>query len=147
MIYLLSNNSDVTLTPEKLRELSQCRGSKEATSEQPAYRVHRLDARLGTEQVDDIVRRYEAGASARSLANDNDVAPSALIRLLRERNIVVRQQIVTQELEAAMALDYENGMTMAEIETKHGLSHGAVLRALHQAGVKMRAKSPRKKLD
>ena len=109
------------------------------------YQVHRLSSRLSVEQVGEIIRRYEAGESARSLASKLDVAPSALIRLLRERNVVVRRQVVTEEIEQAMAQGYEAGMTMAELEDKHGISHGAVLRALHRAGVEMRAKAPRKK--
>lgn len=86
MIYLLSNNTDVTLTPEKLRALAHQREPQEAQTEPPTYQVHRLEARLGAKQVGDLVRRYETGESARSLATEYDVAPSALIRLLRERN-------------------------------------------------------------
>jgi hypothetical protein len=44
-----------------------------------------------------------------------------------------------------MAREYEDGMKTAELEAKHGLSHGAVLRALHRSGVEMRAKAPRRK--
>jgi len=115
VIYLLSNNTDVTLTPEKLRELAQQQGLRETTSEPPAYQIHRLSARLGADQIDDIVRRYEAGESARSLATEYDVAPSALIRLLRERSIVVRQQVVTSEQEKIVARSYESRMTTAEV--------------------------------
>ena len=44
-----------------------------------------------------------------------------------------------------MARNYAAGMTVAELKDKHGVSHGAVLRALHRAGVEMRAKAPRKR--
>lgn len=43
-----------------------------------------------------------------------------------------------------MDLNYEAGMTMDEI--KHSFSYWAVCRALHPAGVKMRAKAPRPKV-
>ena len=59
---------------------------------------------------------------------------------------MVRQQIVTAEMEQARALGYEAGMTVAELKNRHELSLGAVLRALHRARVEMRAKAPRKKL-
>ncbi|WP_448812005.1 helix-turn-helix domain-containing protein [Agromyces bauzanensis] len=42
-----------------------------------------------------------------------------------------------------MAKEYEAGSTMRELEAKFGLSHGAVLRALHRKGVDMRARAPR----
>ena len=145
IIDLLSNNSDLALTPDGLRSLAIPQGVREATSEPIEFQTHRLSARLGGEQVGEIIRRYESGESARSLASEFDVAPSALIRLLRERNVVVRRQVVTEEIKQAMAQGYESGMTMVELEAKFEFSHGAVLRALHHAGVEMRAKAPRKK--
>lgn len=122
--------------PQKLRE---------ASSEPSEFQVHRLSARLGAERIEEIVRRYEAGESARTLAIESGVAPSALLRLLRERNVVVRKQVVTPDQEQLMAQGYEAGMTIAELREKHELSHGAVLRALHRSGVEMRAKAPRRR--
>ena len=145
IIDLLSNNSNVTLTPDGLRKLAIPQGSREAPSEPSEFQVHRLSARLSAKQIGDVVRRYEAGESSRTLATEFGIAPSALLRLLCERNVVVRQQVVTPDQEQVMAQEYEGGMTMAELETKHGLSHGAVLRALHRSGVVMRAKAPRRK--
>jgi len=146
IIDLLSNNSDLALTPDELRKLAIHQGTREAPSEPAEFQIHRLSSRLSTEQIDDVVQRYEAGESARMLATESGVAPSALLRLLREKNVVVRQQIVTPDQEVAMTQDYEAGMTIAELKEKHGLSHGAVLRALHRVGVEMRAKAPRRKL-
>ncbi|MET4781603.1 hypothetical protein [Glaciihabitans sp. UYNi722] len=145
MIYLLSNNTEVGLTPEALRKLAQEREPQIVEKELPAYQIHRLERRLSAEQVEEIVLRYSARESTRSLAKEFNVAPSALIRLLRERNVVVRQQVVTAEQETTMAREYEAGATMAELEQEHELSHGAVLRALHRSGVEMRAKAPRRK--
>jgi DNA-directed RNA polymerase specialized sigma24 family protein len=99
IINLLSNNSDLALAPDELRKLAIPRGTREAPSEPDEFQIHRLSSRLSTEQIDDVVQRYEAG------------------------------------------------MTIAELEEKHGLSHGAVLRALHRSGVEMRAKAPRRKLE
>jgi hypothetical protein len=145
MIYLLSNNSDLTFTPDVLRKLAVPLGVREAPSAPMDFHIHRLSARLEPEQIEDVVRRYEAGQSARTLAAESGVAPSALLRLLRERNVIVRRQVVTPEQDQTMAREYEDGMTMADLETKHGLSHGAVLRALHRSGVEMRAKAPQRK--
>ncbi len=128
-----------------LRTLAATVGVRAADPEPSAFQIHQLSARLETEQIEAIVRRYEAGESARALAIECEIAPSALLRLLRERKVVVRRQLVTAELEVDMAQAYEAGMTMAELETKHGLSHGAVLRALHRSDVEIRAKAPRRK--
>jgi hypothetical protein len=133
------------LTPDGLRKLAELQRSREAPSEPTEFQIHRLSARLSAEQIADAVRRYEAGESARTLANEFGVAPSALLRLLRERNVVVRKQVVTPDQEQLMARDYESGMTVAELKEKHGISHGAVLRALHRSGATMRAKVPRRR--
>ena len=146
MIYLLSNNSDFAFTPDGLRKLAIPQGTTESSEEPLEFKTHRLSARLSSEKIDNILHRYSLGESARALATEANVAPSALIRLLRERNVVVRRQVVTAEVEQALAQGYEAGMTVAELKDKHELSHGAVLRALHRAGVEMRAKAPRKKL-
>jgi transposase len=122
-------------------------GTRSDSSEPGEFHIHRLSARLGAEQIEDVVRRYKAGGSARSLAAEFGVAPSALIRLLRERNVVVRRQTITPEQEEQMARDYETGMTVAKIKDKHGISYGAVLRTLHRMGVEMRAKAPRRKSE
>ena len=145
IIDLLSNNSDVAPTPDGLRKLAASQASTEPLPEPAEFKIHRLSTRLGIEQVDQLISRYGNGESARSLAPEYDVAPSALIRLLRERNVVVRQQVVTAEMEQTLTRGHEAGMTVAELEEKHELSHGAVLRALHRGGVKMRAKAPRRK--
>ncbi|WP_420898072.1 helix-turn-helix domain-containing protein [Cryobacterium lyxosi] len=145
IIDLLSNNSDLALTPDGLRKLAIPQGLRDTPCEPAEFQLHRLSSRLSAQQIKDIVRRYEAGESARTLASEFGVAPSALLRLLRERNVVVRQQVVTPEQDETMARDYEAGMTMAELEEKHGLSHGAMLRALHRRGVAMRPKAPRQR--
>jgi DNA-directed RNA polymerase specialized sigma24 family protein len=145
IIDLLSNNSDLTLTPDGLRKLAIPQGPRSDASEPGDFQIHRLSARLSAKQIEDVIRRYEAGESARSLAAEVGIAPSALIRLLRERNVVVRRQTVTPDQEEMMARDYEAGMTVAELKEKHGISHGAVLRALHRLGIEMRSKAPRRK--
>lgn len=139
VITLLSNNSELTLTPVSLRKIAAIEGD-DATSiaEPPSFKAHRLEARLGADAVDEIVRRYTAGESARQLAREHEVAPSALLRLMRERKVVVRKRAVEWAETKELARLYEAGATMAELEERFGLSHGAVHRSLRRAGVSMR---------
>lgn len=143
VIHLLSNNSDIALTPDGLRKLAVPSNLREAVVEPPVYQVHRLSARLGPEQVDEIVRRYQRGESATALASEYTIAPSALLRLFRERHVVVRSNRLTSEQDATLAREYEAGATMAELEEKYALSHGAVYRALRRVGVQTRASGRR----
>jgi len=89
MIDVLSNNSEVTFTPEELRKLAVSAGSREADPAPMHFQVHRLSARLSPGQLEAIVQRNGAGESATSLAGEFGVAPSALLRLFRQRSILV----------------------------------------------------------
>lgn len=142
---LCSNHWNLPFTPEELRNLAVPGTRGDDSSETVSYRAHELSKRLGTEKVSEVVRRANAGESARSLSRELDVANSALTRMLREEGVVIQKRKVSVEDEAVLAREYEAGATIAELEARHRLSHGAVLRALHRKGVEMRAKAPRKK--
>jgi hypothetical protein len=138
MTELFSNHPVAGLTPEGLRKLATVGPAREAEPSGPFFRVHALSRRLSRDVIDEIVRRYQSGESATSLAKELGVAPSALLNLMRERNITVRKHGVSKELAARLATEYAAGSTVAELEAKHGLSHGAVMRALKSAGAVMR---------
>lgn len=97
------------------------------------------------QKVQDIIRRYEEGKSARCLAEKYGVSTSAILNLLRDNSVIVKRVRVTDAEAKRMAKEYEAGHTIAELEKSFRLSHGAVLRALHRTGVEMRAKAPRRK--
>lgn len=131
----------------ELQSLAVPADREDGSNPAPSYRAQGLTKRLGTKRIEDIVQRYEAGESARALAEEYGVAASALIRLLRENNVVVRRRKVRDKEARAMARDYEAGATMVELEDKYRLSHSAVYRALHRIGVETRASAPRKRRD
>ncbi|MDL9980069.1 hypothetical protein [Microbacterium candidum] len=131
-------------TPDELRKLA-VPGTRDGGLSTPVpYRPHELAKRLGAEKVDELVRRAQAGESVRSLAREIGVANSALTRMLRDRGVTISKRRVNDHEMAAMAKEYVAGVTMAELEQKFGLSHGAVYRALHRAGIEPRASAPRK---
>ena len=142
---LCSNHWNLPFTPEELRNLAVPGSRGDGSSEAVSYRAHELSKRLGTEKVSEIVRRANTGESARSLAREIDVATSALVRMLREQGVVIKKRKISEEDEVVLAREYEAGATVAELEARHRLSHGAVLRALHRKGVEMRAKALRKR--
>ena len=139
---LCSNHLNWPLSLEELRSLA-VPGDRSETGQPAAYRAHGLSKRLGSRKESDIIRRYEAGESARSLAEKYSVSPSAVVNLLRDNSVVVKTHRVTDAEARRMAKEHEAGSTMRELEAKYDLSHGAVLRALHRVGVQMRQKAPR----
>lgn len=108
-----------------------------------SYRAPALKKRLDYKTIASIVQRHGAGESARSLAKEFGVAATALTRLLRTQGATIRRQRVSEVMERRLAEEYEASATMCELEAKHGLSHGAVLRSLKRSGVKMRTRASR----
>ena len=58
---------------------------------------YRLVDRLGTDALDRIVARYEAGEPTTTLSAEFGIAKSSLLRLLIERGVVMRQQSLTAD--------------------------------------------------
>lgn len=123
------------------------RPARDATPKAVSTRIHRITDRIGSQKVDEMLQRYKDGESAASLAKEYEIATSALTRLLREQNIVVRKGGVSLNQARTLANEYEAGATVAELQEKHRLSHGAVLRALQRRNVTMRPKGRRRKQD
>lgn len=142
---LYSNPLELPFTPVELRKLAVPGDRGEGLSTPPSYQTHELSRRLGSIKVKELIQRAQTGESVRSLARELDVANSALTRMLREQGVAISKRKVSEDEATAMAIDYEAGATMAELEKKYRLSHGAVLRSLHRSGVTMRARAPRTK--
>jgi len=136
---------ELPFTPVELQKLAVPGDRSGGLSAPNVYRRHELSKRLGTARVEELVGRARAGESVRSLARELGVANSALTRMLREQGVEISKRKVSDDEAATMAHEYQGGSTMAELEKKHGLSHGAVLRSLHRSGVVMRARAPRTK--
>lgn len=143
---LCSNLSQSNLTPDFLRKLAVSRQRPDGLNKPVSFRPQELSKRLGEKKVAELARRAETGESVRSLAWELDVANSALTRMLRAEGVTIRKRAVSDEQAAAMAKEYEAGATMREIEARHGLSHGAVMRSLQLSKVQMRAPAPRKRI-
>lgn len=147
MVSVCSNLSHGGLTPEGLRRLGQTKSEKQASTQPETFRIHPLAQRLGSEMVTRVVDRYRAGESATALAKEHEVAVSALLRLLRENDVVIRERGRSVEQDALLGQDYIAGATVAELEMKHGISHASVVRALKRAGVQARPTGRRPKRD
>ncbi|GEK80149.1 hypothetical protein ABA31_15000 [Agrococcus baldri] len=146
LLDVCSNHCIAGFSPNQLRKLAFVGDREDGSSKAPTYRAQALAKRLEPGAIAEIVRRARAGESARSLAIEYVVAPSSMAKLLRENGVTVSRRTVTKTKTRILAREYEDGATMRELETKHGLSHGAVLRALHRSGVTMRAKAPRSRI-
>ena len=136
VIDLCSNNSALPRTPVELRALVTPAGDGAVKIAQP--RTHKLGQRLGEERCAEIAVRYAAGETAQALADEFEIARSALVNMLRSRNVVVRRRALTDEQIERLRHAYEAGATIAALEADSGVPHGTIQRALKGAGVEMR---------
>lgn len=132
LLDLYSGKSTIALTPEGLRTLAAASGGARP-DETPRRRATALGQRLSRARIEELVRRHSEGESVRTLAVEVDVAASALVRLLRSEGLVIEKRKLSDALVQQLAVEYDAGATMRELEQSHGLSHGVVFRALHRA--------------
>lgn len=137
-----SNPLELPFTPVKLRKLAVMGDRDGCLSAPNVYRTHELSKRLGSVKVEELVRRSRGGESIRSLARELGVANSALTRMLREQGVEVSKRKVSDDEATVLAAEYNAGATMAELEKRYGLSHGAVYRTLHRPGIRIRTTAP-----
>lgn len=86
----------------------------------------------------EIIARYEAGEPSTALASTFGISRNSVIKLLREADIPIRKQGLTDGQIVKAAQMYADGMSLAKIGAHLGLDHGTVWRQLVKRGVKMR---------
>jgi hypothetical protein len=98
----------------------------------------RIADRLDEPAIDQLVRDYQAGATGWQLATQFGLARSTVIKLLKERGVVVRRPRVTDEDKAEMVRLFLDGMTQVAIAARFGRDPGLIWHVLERAGLKGR---------
>jgi hypothetical protein len=104
----------------------------------------KLDQRLKPETVTEIVTRYKAGEPSTAIATHFTISKGSVIRLLRDANIPIRNQGLTDDQITEAAALYESGLSLANIGGQLSVDHGTVWRYLKQRGIRMRDSHGRK---
>ena|ERR1700733_864808 len=112
--------------------------SDHSTEQIDPAQAFKLDQRLKPKIVAEIVARYEAGEPSTAIAASYGLSKGSVIRLLRDADIPIRNQGLTEDQIAGAAQLYASGLSLAKIGVKFGVDHGTVWRALKKRGVKMR---------
>jgi DNA-binding transcriptional regulator LsrR (DeoR family) len=97
------------------------------------YRPHKLSQRLDAATVAAIIAGYQAGMTAKELAEHCGVAHSAITRLLHQRGVAVRRQSPTAADIEHMAELRHAGLSRAAVAAQIGFSLSTVSRVLAQA--------------
>ena len=92
-----------------------------------------LDLRLGPDQLDAIVARYEAGETTTALAREYAISHSSILRLFSQRGIQTRVRGLTPEKEREVLRLRAQGLIIRDIAKQVGCSYDVTRRFLLQA--------------
>lgn len=93
---------------------------------------------LTTEDVTDMVHRYEAGETTQQVGNHHGISKTRVATILREQGSTIRRQGLTDEQATEAASLYAAGHSLAWLGVRYDASHTTVAAALRRRGVQLR---------
>ena len=105
----------------------------------PSKRSPRLlRRRLDPSLVDEIVEKYQSGATTPSLCVDYTLSKGGLLKLLRDEGVELRCQPLSEEQVREATALYKSGKSIAAIAKHFDVSYNGVRQALVRAGIQRR---------
>jgi Mor family transcriptional regulator len=93
---------------------------------------------LTTDDVADIIRRYEAGETTQQVGTHYSISKTRVATVLREQGIIIRRQGLNDDQKREAAALYAAGKSLAWLGTRFGVSHTTIAAVLRQQGVQLR---------
>ncbi|WP_063046943.1 hypothetical protein [Nocardia pseudovaccinii] len=115
-------------------------GPAPAPTKRPSpARPHQLQRRLTTNQRAEITASYDAGASAKQLAIQWQLAKASILSILRDAGTHIREQRRLSEDEIDHAVtSYQRGESLNRIGDRLNVAHTTVRSALERRGIPRR---------
>lgn len=85
-----------------------------------------MDLRLGPDQLDAIVARYEAGETTTALAREYAISHSSILRLFSQRGVQTRARGLTPEKEREVLRLRAQGLIIRDVAKRVGCSYDTV---------------------
>jgi transposase-like protein len=98
----------------------------------------KLSQRLTSATITKIIEHYKARDPSTAIATTLNISKGSVIRLLRDADVSIRNQGLTDDQIAEAVQLYTSGWSLAAIGTHLGVDHGTVWRQLRKRGMKMR---------
>lgn len=129
----LSNFSSPELQGEKRRP------QPAEDQERVVSQLRQKQKLLSSSEVAGLIRRYEAGGTAKGLARDFGVHPSTAREYLKQAGVTRprREALTKDEVAEAVGL-YESGLSISQVAAKFDRKYQTMRQALLRAGVRMR---------
>jgi hypothetical protein len=93
---------------------------------------------LTTEDIADMVHRYEAGETTRQVGNRYGISKTRVATILREQGVAIRRLGLPAEDVMEAATLYATGKSLAWLGARYGVSHTTVATALRRQGLQLR---------
>ncbi|MFB8276988.1 helix-turn-helix domain-containing protein [Nocardia colli] len=101
-------------------------------------RPRRLDRRLSSDIVAELVKAYRDGISTIQLCEQHQLSKGGLLKILREQGVKMRKQPLSEAQIKQAARLYAEGQSLRAVATELGSSFSTVREALLAQGVEMR---------
>lgn len=99
---------------------------------------------LTTQDITDIVARYEAGATTQQIGTRYGISKTRVAKLLRDQRVTIRRQGLTNEEVKEAAKLYAAGKSLAWLGTRLGVSHTTIAAELRKQGIELRPRPGRR---
>ncbi|WP_443451447.1 hypothetical protein [Glutamicibacter arilaitensis] len=93
-----------------------------------AKRVHKIKYRLTEAQIQDVLRRYEAGEASAAVGKALGISKTTVISLLNEHGITIRGHGLTDQQKKQASRLRQSGFTLNEIARQIGSNYSATQR-------------------
>ncbi|WP_297730922.1 hypothetical protein [Mycobacterium sp.] len=99
---------------------------------------HRSKRFLSATDVADIAKKYESGNTTQQIAANYGISKTRVASVLREQDITIRRQGLTEDQVTEAARHYAAGKSLAWLAAQYDVSHTTVAAALREQGVQLR---------
>lgn len=86
----------------------------------------------------DIVARYQASETTQAIGTLYGISKTRVATILREQDISLRRQGLTDEQAKEVAILYTDGQSLARLGVRFGVSHSTIAAVLRQQRVQLR---------
>lgn len=107
---------------------------KQSDSSPQAKRVHKIKYRLTAAQIQDVLRRYEAGEASATVGKAFGISKTTVISILNERGIKIRKRGLTDSQKKLAVRLRQSGFTLNEVALQIGSNYGATQRYIASVG-------------
>ena len=127
-------------TPEQLQQLIEMMADTPIPiTPRPTLRIHKVERRIGQEQVGALLARYNEGASAKTVAAEFEVSISSVTRLVQKHGGRMRGKPLDDVTVARAAALYATGLSVQHVARELSIPKTSLLRAMKEAEVPLRA--------